>query len=115
MLLVDGAERRVEAPHVRRIDKRGDSLKNGAWIGAVVGAAFGALGAGLSDCSRRHSGGGCAGERAALFLISTGTYAACGTAIDALIVGRTRIYVAPVRSPSAASRQFRPFSGQGWP
>ena len=56
VLLVGGAERRVEAPHVRRIDKRGDSLKNGAWIGAVIGAAFGALGAGLSDCSRRRFG-----------------------------------------------------------
>ena len=113
VLLVGGAERRVEAPHVRRIDKRGDSLKNGAWIGAVVGAAFGALGAGLSDCPGDDSGGGCAGGRAALFLISTGTYAACGTAIDALIVGRTRIYVAPVRPPSAASGQFRPMQRPG--
>ncbi len=108
VLLVGGTERRVEAPHVRRIDKRGDSLKNGAWVGAVIGAAFGALGAGLSDCAGANPSGGCAGDRAALFLISTGTYAACGAAIDALVVGRTRLYVAPVRPLSAARGQFRP-------
>ena len=41
--------------------------------------------------------------RAAAFLISTGTYAAIGTGIDALIPGRTTLYEAP--APPAARRR----------
>ena len=32
VLLVDGAERRFESAHVTRVQKRGDSLRNGAII-----------------------------------------------------------------------------------
>jgi hypothetical protein len=103
VLLVDGAERRFETARVARIQKRGDSLRNGAIIGAVVGVAMGILTAGISDCPGDHPGGGCPGSRAALFLVSTGVYSAIGVGIDALIPGRTTLYEAS-KAPTAAAR-----------
>ena len=101
VLLVGGAERRFEAARVRRIQKRGDSLRNGALIGAIVGGVMGLVGAGISDCPGDNPGGSCPGTRAALFLFSTGVYAAIGTGIDALVPGRTTLYEAPTVPPSA--------------
>jgi hypothetical protein len=100
VLLVGGAERRFEAARVTRIQKRGDSLRNGAVIGAIVGVALGLVSAGLSDCPGDNPGGACPGSRAALFLVSTGVYAAIGTGIDALVPGRTTLYEAPKKSAS---------------
>jgi hypothetical protein len=104
VLLVDGAERQFESARVARIQKRGDSLRNGAIIGAVVGVAMGILTAGISDCPGDNPGGGCPGSRAALFLVSTGVYSAIGVGIDALIPGRTTLYEAP-KAPSSANRR----------
>ena len=101
VLLVDGAERQFETARVARIQKRGDSLRNGAIIGAVVGVALGILTAGIADCPGDRPGGGCPRSRAALFLVSTGFYSAVGTGIDALIPGRTTLYEAPKAPPSA--------------
>ena len=101
VLLVGGTERRFEAARVTRIQKRGDSLRNGALIGAVVGVAIGAFVAGIADCPGTRTGGGCPGNRAAAFVISTGTYAAIGTGIDALIRGRTTLYESPASPPLA--------------
>ena len=101
VLLVGGTERRFEAANVRRIQKRGDSLRNGALIGAVAGAVLGVVGAGISDCPGDNPGGSCAGARAALFLFSTGVYAAIGTGVDAIIPGRTTLYAAPTVPRSA--------------
>jgi hypothetical protein len=93
-LLVDGAERRFEAVRVRRIQKRGDPLRNGALIGAAVGLGLGVVAGGMSDCPGDDPGGNCPEVRAALVLFSTGVYAAIGTALDALLVGRTTLYQA---------------------
>ena len=101
VILVDGAERRFEAARVTRIQRRGDSLRNGAIIGAVVGVAFGILTAGISDCPGDRAGGPCPGSRVALFLVSTGFYSAVGTGIDALIPGRTTLYEASKPRPTA--------------
>lgn len=100
VLLVSGAERQFETARVARIQKRGDSLRNGAIIGAVVGVALGILTAGIADCPGDRTSDGCPGSRAALFLISTGVYSAIGTGIDALIPGRTTLYEAPKAPPS---------------
>ena len=113
VLLVDGAERRFEAARVTRIQRRGDSLRNGAIIGAIVGAALGFVTAGIADCPGDHPGGGCPGSRAALFLVSTGVYAAIGTGIDALIPGRTTLYEAPKAPPSAGRAEWAlPYRGR---
>lgn len=101
VLLVDRAERRIDAARVTRIQKRGDSLRNGALIGAIVGAGMGILAGGISDCPGTDPGGRCPGVRAAVFLFSTGVYTAIGTGIDALVVGRTTLYEAPAGPPRA--------------
>jgi hypothetical protein len=110
VILVDGAERRFEAARVTRIQRRGDSLRNGAIIGAVVGAAMGILTAGIADCPGDSPDGGCPGSRVALFVVSTGTYSAIGTGIDALIPGRTTLYEAPKARPTADQGGSAPFA-----
>jgi hypothetical protein len=107
VLLVEGTERRFEAGRVRRIDKQGDSLRNGALIGTIVGIGIGALAA-MSECP--GSGGSCPGSRAAFFVLSVGTYAAIGTGIDALIPGRTTLYVARQAVPASRHERAAPHS-----
>jgi hypothetical protein len=91
VMLVEGAEQRFDAAHVRRIDRRGDSLKNGALIGAGFGVAFGILAALGSDCPEDF-GGSCPGTRATFFTLSAIAYTGLGAGIDAMIVGRTRMF-----------------------
>ena len=95
VLLVADAERRFDIGHVQRVDRRGDSLKNGAITGLLVGVGLGLFGSALSDCGSSAS---CPGDRLLLGAISTALYTAVGTAIDAAVTGRTTIYEAPRRS-----------------
>lgn len=88
ILVVDDVERRFEADRVTRIEKRGDSLRNGIIIGALVGTAFAMLGAKLSDCPGSDPGGPCTGFRVATVLMTT----AIGAGIDKMRVGRTTLY-----------------------
>ena len=67
-----------------RVDLKADSLKNGALIGAGVGAAMGGLVS--ADCED------CGGARVVIVLVSIGMYSAIGTALDALIPGRTPLW-----------------------
>jgi hypothetical protein len=85
-----GRTRTFQAGEAVRIDLRGDSLKNGALIGAGVGLGIGLLTSGIADCP--ESGGGCAGFRVSFAIVSSAIYAAIGTAIDALIPGRTPLW-----------------------
>ena len=114
VLMVDGQERHFEAARVKRLTRRGDSLKNGAVIGAVVGVAVGLLVANFADCvdDNGHVGGCGAGGKTAMVLISTGTYAAIGTGLDALIPGRTILYEASPRPHSAVFPSMS--SGRSW-
>ena len=112
VMLVEGTEQRFDAARVRRIDKRGDSLKNGAWIGAALGVLFGSIAAGISDCPGDDPGGDCAGFRVVGFTSALGIYTAIGVGVDALIVGRTRVFdagrsTAAVRSHSGPQLAFR--------
>lgn len=99
VLLVGDVEQRIEARRVTRIQKRGDSLRNGLLIGTFVGAALGLLAASISDCPGSDPGGRCPGTRLAAFVVGTGTYGALGAGIDALVVGRTTLYEAPAVAP----------------
>ena len=69
-----------------RVDLKGDSVKNGALIGAGVGAVMAGLTSGFADCE------GCGGMRVTFALVTVGMYAAIGTALDALIPGRTPLW-----------------------
>ena len=87
VMLVEGAEQRFDAARVRRIDRRGDSLKNGTLIGVAIGVALGLVTAGIADCiDSDRPGSSCAGGRIALFAVSTGVY---DTATCAMRVNRS--------------------------
>lgn len=113
VMLVEGAEQRFDAARVRRIDRRGDSLKNGALIGLGIGVGLGVVTASISDCLDGDGpGSSCVGGRIVLTAVSTGLYTAIGAGVDALIVGRTRIYDAgrsttAVRSLSGPQVAYR--------
>ena len=112
VMMVAGTEQRFELERVRRIDKRGDSLKNGAWIGAALGVLFGSITAGISDCPGDDQGGCCTGFRIGTFAGALGLYTAMGVGVDALIVGRTRVFdagrsTAAVRSVSGPQLAWR--------
>ena len=85
-LLVDGQRREIPFDRILRIDVPGDSVKDGAIIGAVVGVVLVALAGGFS-----HDG-----PAAVPLVFWTTTYSAlAGAGIDALHVGRTSIYKRP--------------------
>ena len=117
VLLVNDREVPFEAARVRRIQMRGDSLRNGLIIGAVVGIGLGAVTAGMSDCPGDNSSGGCPGFRVAALAVSTAFYGGVGAGIDALIVGRTTVYdaqaarsrsgVLPSRERAAVTARLR--------
>jgi hypothetical protein len=102
MLLVDGQEQTFELSGVRRIQKRGDSLKNGAIAGAVFGAVMGIMIGGFSDCpSVAYQ---CtAGARTVIALTSTAIYSAIGAGVDAAIPGRTTLYQRPLTTGLASA------------
>jgi hypothetical protein len=86
--------RRVEIPmdRVLRIETGGDSLKNGAAIGAVV---LGGLV--LATCASWDGGGDCIVAAA----VDAGVGALIGAGVDAMIDGRTAIYSRAASQPAA--------------
>lgn len=86
--------RTFEPSEVSRLDRKGDSLKNGT----LIGLAFGVFTAGAmaQGCAHYH----CGASVVPYMLFGTGVYAAIGAGIDALIPGRTRIWPGkPAKTP----------------
>jgi len=106
VLLGEKGERIFKRSDIVQIEKRGDSLKNGAIIGAAIGLLGGVGALAVSDCPG-YQQNSCGGARAAYFLTAMGVYTLIGTGIDAAIQGRTVIYRAPrvtlTLRPSGAS------------
>lgn len=86
------APRTFSLSEVVRIYQRGDSLKNGALIGGGFGLGMGLLLGGFSDCPGADQSKGCPWSHVGFIVVGTLTYAAIGTAIDALIPGRTLLW-----------------------
>ena len=84
-LLDEGTVRDVRLTDVDRIESRGDSVKNGAIIGAAILGGWCAL-----ICPQGLDG--YAGQFAYVLAINTALGAAIGSGIDAMHVGRTTIY-----------------------
>jgi len=100
LLVVDGAQKHYDFAQVRKVEKRGDSLKNGAIAGVVVGVVMGALASAFADD---------AASIAPMIVMSTVVYGSIGTCMDAMVVGRTTLYqqtvtyrMAPETGPRAA-------------
>ena len=72
---------------------------------------MGLLAAGISDCPENPSGS-CAGFRTAGALTSVAIYTALGVAFDAMVTGRTTLYVAPV--PSRRTEGAKPGAAIGF-
>lgn len=90
VLQIDSTTRTFNLTDVVRVDRQGDSLKNGAIIGAVIGGVAGIITAGgLADWTSARNN--CPGARVAGALLATGVWSAIGVGIDALIPGRTRL------------------------
>lgn len=87
-LLVQGARRELSLDSILRIETEGDSIKNGAFIGAGIGVVAGLLSA--ADVG---------GARIPFALFSAAVWGLMGAGVDALIPGRTVIY----RRSSSAS------------
>jgi hypothetical protein len=99
ILLVNGVQREFELAHVQRVTRRGDSLKNGAIVGAIFGGLVGILASGLAECRNGNGYGACGGPtRVAMFVGTTAFYTTVGVGIDALIQGRTVVFQAPPRT-----------------
>lgn len=118
VLLVEGSERPFAMADVSRIQKRGDSLRNGALIGGALGLGLGILTGGISDCPGANASGPCPAFRAALVPVAALTYAALGAGVDALVQGRTTIYAAPTdrsaRMPVGTGRTSLLRIGVSW-
>ena len=106
LILVDSAgPRRLSEVDVASISqRRDDSLKNGAIIGAVAGTAYFATAAALL---RDSDGGEVIISTAIVWgVLSAGIGAAAGVGIDALISRRHVIYQKPGRSKVSVSPVF---------
>jgi hypothetical protein len=116
-LIVDGYERDWAAAAVERLERRGDSLKNGAIAGLATGGIFGFF----AIAAVSGAGGGAFplvpsdGQIAVVFGAFMGLGAGIGAGIDALVPGRTLLYlrprnrtsVVPLVTPTAQSIQLR--------
>ncbi len=91
-----GHARAFAAAEVRRIERRGDSVRNGLLLGAFIGAALGGAIGGSADLMGDIGGLG-AFMRGAAVLGAVG--GSIGLALDAVHVGRSTIYDA---APSSA-------------
>jgi hypothetical protein len=85
-LLEQGSSRDIRLADVARIDARGDSVKNGAIIGAAVLAGWCAI-----VCPQGLDGYNNS-QLPIILAINTALGAAVGAGIDAMHVGRTTIY-----------------------
>lgn len=93
-LLVNGQEQVIPIDQIARLERSGDSLRNGAVIGAVIAGAWCALvcGQGLDS----------SGQIPIAVAANAGLGALVGAGIDAAHRGRTLLY--PRTSPSARVR-----------
>lgn len=92
-----GHARAFAAGEIRRIERRGDSLRNGVVLGAFIGGALGGAIAGSMDLMGNSGGLGTFMRGAAVIGGVGGTV---GLALDAVHVGRSTIYDAAPPSTS---------------
>jgi len=95
-MYVDGVRRDIPIDTIDRIQTRGgDSVWNGALIGAALAAAAVLWGQAMAPES---------GEWGGMFVAATAAYGLIGAGIDAMIPGRTTIYSKPRQTPSLAAQ-----------
>jgi hypothetical protein len=98
VMLVDDRQFEFDLARVWSVQKRGDSLKNGAIVGASIGLALALIANGMADCGYDDCD---AGARMTYTAVSTGIYTLIGVGVDALVPGRTTLYQRPIVSSAA--------------
>ena len=93
-MLIDGKRLELPLESILRIEARGDSVRNGFFIGAAIGVVAGLL-------SAREVSDGAAVPFA---LFSAGLWGLIGAGVDALIPGRTVIYSKPLPRAAGSPR-----------
>jgi hypothetical protein len=93
-LKVNGTERQWEEAAVYRLERRGDSVKDGARRGVIAGAVVGAVLGAIAGATWANSGSGSTpiGGALGVGLVGAGLGLGIGVGMDALIQGRTLIY-----------------------
>jgi hypothetical protein len=93
-LTVHGSEREWRSAAVYRLERRGDSVKDGARRGAIAGVIIGATLGAVAGATWANSGSGSTplGGALGLGLVGTGLGVGIGAGMDALIQGRTLVY-----------------------
>jgi len=101
LTILTADNRRVDMPldRVLRIEAHGDSLKNGAAIGAVVLGGIVALACGGSA--------GTAGQCVTAVALDAGMGALIGAGLDALNGGRSTLYSRPAAAPAGATASLK--------
>jgi len=104
ILDVNGIRRRMEQDGVRQVQRYGDSLWNGFFIGVAVGIpgmliSDPTYGPCTSDPQKP-----CANAQAGQRVLALGFMGAVGAGIDALIRGRRQVYLAPGQPLQSARR-----------
>ena len=105
MLTPDNRRVEMRLDRVLRIETRGDSLRNGAIIGAAIMGGLSVLG-----CQGLRGGGECVTAS----IVNTSLGAIIGVGVDALNAGRTAIYAKPAApaKPAAVALAVAP-AGKG--
>ena len=96
-MLVNGQRVEIPMDDVLRIDIRGDSVKDGAIIGAAVMGGLTAL-----SCAEVEDAAWCVSG----LIINTGIGALIGAGVDAMHKGRTPIYIKAGKSGAALQLKF---------
>ena len=93
-LKVNETERQWNEAAVYRLERRGDSVKDGARRGVITGAIVGAVLGAIAGATWANSGSGSTpiGGALGLGLVGAGLGLGIGVGMDALIQGRTLIY-----------------------
>ena len=93
-LTVNGTEREWPATAVWRLERRGDSVKDGARRGVLTGAVVGGVLGAIAGATWANSGSGSTplGGALGLGMVGAGLGLGIGITIDAVVQGRTPVY-----------------------
>jgi hypothetical protein len=116
LTLSAGESRTLAAEDVLRVDREGDSVRNGIVVGAVSGAAAGALvfwsyGQKSEEEKRATTCGEC--DSPEIIPVYAVFGAGVGWLVDHLKKGRTPLYEAPLSRTSRATVSVAPVVGRG--
>ena len=104
ILDVNGLPRRMEQDSVRQVQRYGDSLWNGFFIGVAVGIPGLLIADPTYEPCQNDPEALCANAQAGQRVLALGIMGAVGAGIDALIRGRHQVYLAPGQPLQSAAR-----------